>query len=425
MEAAAKKKIYNIGGDMDHEISQIILEEQDRQQNQIELIASENFASKAVIQTQGSCLTNKYAEGYPGKRYYGGCEIVDKAEELAKERIKELFECSYANVQPHSGSQANQAVFLATLKPGDKMLGMDLAGGGHLTHGAKPNLSGKWFEAHHYGVCPETHLINYDEVMQKAKEIQPKMIICGASAYSQHIDFAYFRKIADEVGAYLLADVAHYSGLIAAKEYPTPVPYADFITSTTHKTLRGPRGGIILSNNLDYEKKLNSAVFPGLQGGPLMHVIAAKAVAFYEALQPEFKTYQQQVIKNAKALCKSLQSYGLNIITNGTECHLALVDLRPKNISGKDAEHILEMANITCNKNSIPYDEAGPVVTSGIRIGTAAMTTRGFQEAEFELVGQYIAEILDAFHLPDGERNAIVAKEKEKVIHLCEKYPLY
>lgn len=409
----------------DPEIVSVIEKELERQQNQVELIASENFASQAVMEAQGSCLTNKYAEGYPHKRYYGGCEFVDQAEDLAIERITKLFGCNFANVQPNSGSQANQAVFLALLQPGDPILGMDLSGGGHLTHGAKPNISGKWFDAHTYGVHPDTHLLDYDLIRKMAHEIKPKLIIAGASAYAQKIDFKLFREIADEVGAYLMADVAHYAGLIAAGEYPSPFPHAHIATSTTHKTLRGPRGGIILTNEEELAKKINSAVFPGLQGGPLMHVISAKAVAFHEALQPEFKQYAQQVIANAKALCQALQENDFQIVTNGTECHMVLVDLTNKNITGKDAEALLEEAHLTCNKNSIPYDKQSPFVTSGIRLGTAAMTTRGFEEKEFAYIGHAIAKLIHSFSADEEERKKIVAGIREEVLNLCQDYPLY
>ena len=409
---------------IDADIYDDIQSELERQRYQIELIASENFASQAVIEAQGSVLTNKYAEGYPGKRYYGGCEHVDKVEEKAIERAKSLFSSQYANVQPHSGSQANQAVYLSMLKPGDRILGMSLSAGGHLTHGAPPNLSGKWFDSITYDVHEETHEINYDQVKALAEAAKPKLIIAGASAYAQFIDFKYFRHIADQVGAILLADVAHYAGLIAAKAYPTPIPYAHIVTSTTHKTLRGPRGGLILMQEEDIAKKINSAVFPGLQGGPLMHVIAAKAVAFREAMSPSFKNYAHQTIKNAKTLCKTLQKRGLSIVAGGTESHLVLVDLTPKSISGKDAEEILEKAQITCNKNAIPFDKQGPRVTSGIRLGTAAMTTRGFKEQEFELVGHMIADVIDGFQHKDSIGKTIDEAQK-KVVDLCRVFPLY
>ena len=410
--------------DIDKDIADSISNELNRQRNQIELIASENIVSKAVLEAQGSIHTNKYAEGYPGSRYYGGCEYVDVAEEIAIRRVKELYGCNYANVQPHSGAQANGAVFLALIKPNDTILGMSLDAGGHLTHGAKPSQSGKWFNPIQYGVN-ESGLIDYDQVESLAKEHKPKLIIAGGSAYSRKIDFKKFREIADLVGAYLLVDMAHYSGLIAAGEYPNPLEYADVVTSTTHKTIRGPRGGMILSNNLDLGKKFNSAVFPGLQGGPLMHVIAAKAVAFGEALKPEFKTYIQQVISNAKILGETLVNHGLNIASGGTDTHLLLVDLTPKGLTGDVAEASLERANITCNKNSIPFDPKPPKVTSGIRIGTPAATTRGFNNEDFVKVGDLIAETLKG--LQDSPENNDKAEEnvRVQVKQLCDKYPIY
>ena len=410
--------------DIDKDIADSISNELNRQRNQIELIASENIVSKAVLEAQGSIHTNKYAEGYPGSRYYGGCEYVDVAEEIAISRVKELYGCHYANVQPHSGAQANGAVFLALIKPNDTILGMSLDAGGHLTHGAKPSQSGKWFNPIQYGVN-ESGLIDYDQVESLAKEHKPKLIIAGGSAYSRKIDFKKFREIADLVGAYLLVDMAHYSGLIAAGEYPNPLEYADVVTSTTHKTIRGPRGGMILSNNLDLGKKFNSAVFPGLQGGPLMHVIAAKAVAFGEALKPEFKTYIQQVISNAKILGETLVNHGLNIASGGTDTHLLLVDLTPKGLTGDVAEASLERANITCNKNSIPFDPKPPKVTSGIRIGTPAATTRGFNNEDFVKVGDLIAETLKG--LQDSPENNDKAEEnvRVQVKQLCDKYPIY
>jgi glycine hydroxymethyltransferase len=394
-----------------------------RQQNQIELIASENIVSNAVLQAQGSVLTNKYAEGYSGRRYYGGCEYVDEVETIAIERLKRLFGTSFANVQPHSGAQANQAVFLALLNPGDTVLGMDLSAGGHLTHGCKFNFSGKIYKAVAYGVDDTTHLIDYDEVEALAIQHQPKLIIAGASAYPRFIDFHKFRKIADQVGAFLMVDMAHYAGLIAGGVYPTPMPFADVVTSTTHKTLRGARGGIILTNREDISKKINSAVFPGLQGGPLMHVIAAKAVAFGEALQPEFKEYAFQVVKNAKALAEVLVENGVDLLTGGTDCHMLLLDLRSYGITGKDAEHILEQANITCNKNGIPKDPQSPTITSGIRLGTPAATTRGFKEAEFRQVGQMIVNVLKA--AVQGDSDAVVTASKAQAIALCQKFPIY
>ena len=392
------------GGDIaerDPDIARVLGSELIRQKDQIELIASENIVSKAVMQVQGSVLTNKYAEGYPGRRYYGGCEHVDVAEELAIERVRKLYDCAYANVQPNSGSQANQAVFQALIKPGDTVLGMSLAAGGHLTHGAAPNQSGKWFNAVQYGVRRDDHRIDFDEVEALAEEHQPKLIIAGGSAYPRIIDFARFREIADSVGAYLLVDMAHISGLIAGGAHPSPLPYAHAVTTTTHKTLRGPRGGLILSNDEALGKKFNSAIFPGIQGGPLMHVIAAKAVAFAEALQPEFKLYIQQVVNNARALADTLQGHGFDIVSGGTENHLVLVDLRPKGLTGDVSENALERANITCNKNGVPFDPEKPMVTSGIRLGTPAGTTRGFGIGEFRHIGDLIAEVLDAVAAAD------------------------
>jgi glycine hydroxymethyltransferase len=381
--------------DADPEIAEAISAENRRQEDHIELIASENYTGRAVMEAQGSRLTNKYAEGYPGKRYYGGCEFVDVAEQLAIDRLKELFNAEFANVQPHSGAQANQAVFFATLKPGDTVLGMSLPHGGHLTHGSPVNMSGKWFNVVAYGLEPETELIDYQSVERLAKEHKPKLIIAGASAYSRIIDWARFREIADSVGAYLMVDMAHYAGLIAADVYPTPVGIAHFVTSTTHKTLRGTRGGFILAGK-EHEKLINSAVFPGLQGGPLMHVIAAKAVAFKQALSHEFKIYQERVLENARVLATVLQNRGLRIVSGGTDSHMFLVDLRAKNITGKDAEAALTRANITVNKNAIPNDPQKPFVTSGVRIGSPAITTRGFSEIECEELGHLIADVLDA-----------------------------
>lgn len=410
----------------DADLFDAIRKELGRQQGQIELIASENIVSRAVLQAQGSVLTNKYAEGYPHKRYYGGCEFVDIAEQMAIDRVCKLFGVNFANVQPHSGAQANQGVFLALLQPGDTILGQALSAGGHLTHGAKPNQSGKWFNAIQYGVKPDTALIDYEEVEKLAQEHKPKLIIAGASAYPRVIDFARFRQIADSVGAYLMVDMAHYAGLVAAGVYPSPIPHAHVVTSTTHKTLRGPRGGIILTNDEDIAKKINSAMFPGLQGGPLEHVIAAKAVAFGEALRPEFKTYQQNVVANAKALAETLQKGGLDIVSGGTDCHLMLVDLRPKKVTGNIAEASLERALITCNKNSIPFDPEKPMVTSGIRLGTPAGTTRGFGIAEFTLIGQLIVEVLDGLAKNGPEGNATVEKDiAARVSDLCEKFPIY
>jgi glycine hydroxymethyltransferase len=381
--------------DADPEIATAISGENRRQEDHIELIASENYTSRAVMEAQGSRLTNKYAEGYPGKRYYGGCEFVDIAEQLAIDRVKKLFGAEFANVQPHSGAQANQAVFFATLKPGDTVLGMSLPHGGHLSHGSPVNMSGKWFNVVAYGLEPETELIDYRSVERLAKEHKPKLIVAGASAYSRVIDWARFREVADSVGAYLMADMAHYAGLIAADVYPTPVGVAHFVTSTTHKTLRGPRGGFILAGK-EHEKLINSAVFPGLQGGPLMHVIAAKAVAFKEALSHEFKVYQERVLENARVLATVLQARGLRIVSGGTDSHMMLVDLRAKKITGKDAEAALSRANITVNKNAIPNDPEKPFVTSGVRIGSPAVTTRGFSEIECEELAHLIADILDA-----------------------------
>ena len=412
--------------DRDPDISRVIGLEMGRQKNQIELIASENIVSRAVLEVQGSILTNKYAEGYPGRRYYGGCEHVDIAEELAIERVKKLYNCAYANVQPNSGSQANQAVMQALIKPGDTILGMSLAAGGHLTHGAKPNQSGKWFNAVQYGVREDDHLIDYDEVAALAEEHKPQLIIAGGSAYPRVIDFKRFREIADSVGAYLLVDMAHISGLVAGGAHPSPLPYAHAVTTTTHKTLRGPRGGLILSNDEDLGKKFNSAIFPGIQGGPLMHVIAAKAVAFGEALQPDYKLYIQQVVANAKALADTLIGHGLDIVSGGTDNHLVLVDLRPKGLTGNVAEEAMERAFITCNKNGIPFDPAPPMVTSGVRLGTPAGTTRGFGVAEFQLVGDLIARVLDAVAANGGE----AAPEEEAAVRaeveaLCARFPIY
>ncbi len=403
----------------DAELWAAISAENRRQEDHIELIASENYTSKAVMQAQGSQLTNKYAEGYPGKRYYGGCEYVDVAEQLAIDRLKALFGANFANVQPNSGSQANQAVFLALLQPGDTILGMSLAEGGHLTHGMALNMSGKWFKVVSYGLDAQ-EAIDYDAMERLAHEHKPKLIIAGASAYSLRIDFERFAKVAKAVGAYLMVDMAHYAGLIAAGQYPNPVPHADVVTSTTHKSLRGPRGGVILCNDEAIAKKINSAVFPGLQGGPLMHVIAGKAVAFKEALSPDFKAYQQQVIANAKALATRLTERGLRIVSGGTESHLMLVDLRPKGLTGKAAEALLGAAHMTCNKNAIPNDPEKPMVTSGIRLGTPAMTTRGFKEAEAIATADLIADILDA---PGDE--AVLARVKAQAAELTRRFPVY
>jgi len=409
----------------DPELNASLTGELVRQQNQIELIASENIVSRAVLEAQGSVLTNKYAEGYPGRRYYGGCEHVDVAERLAIERAKQLFGCSFANVQPHCGASANQGVFLALLKPGDTILGMSLAAGGHLTHGAKPNLSGKWFNAVQYGVRQDDGRIDFDEVESLALEHKPKMIIAGGSAYPRKIDFERFRAIADKVGAYLLVDMAHFAGLVAAGVLPGPLPHAHVVTTTTHKTLRGPRGGMILSNDADIGKKINSAIFPGLQGGPLMHVIAGKAVAFGEALQPSFRAYSEAVVANAQALAAKLVERGLAIVSGGTDNHLMLVDLRPMGVTGKDAEAALERAGITCNKNAIPFDPAPPAVTSGLRLGSPAATTRGFGVAEFEQVGDMIGDVLEELSKqPEGNRKAEAATA-ERVKALCARFPIY
>jgi glycine hydroxymethyltransferase len=403
-----------------------LTQEMDRQQTQIELIASENIASRAVLEAQGSVLTNKYAEGYAGKRYYGGCEYVDIAEELAVERAKQLYNCSYVNVQPHSGAQANAAVMLALMAPGDTFLGMSLAHGGHLSHGAAPNMSGKWFNPVHYGVRKQDGLLDYDEAAELAKEHKPKVVIAGGSAYPRAIDFKKFREIADSVGALFWVDMAHFSGLVAGGQHDNPLDYADVVTTTTHKTLRGPRGGMILTNDDELGKKFRSAVFPGLQGGPLMHVIAAKAVAFGEALQPEFKTYTKNVVDNAQALAARLVQHGLDISTGGTDTHLMVVDLTPKGVTGKQAEDALERAGITCNKNSIPFDPLKPTVTSGIRLGTPAATTRGFGVAEFETVGDLIAKVLDGLAANGEEGNAAVEAEVRNAVRaLCAQFPIY
>ena len=409
----------------DKDLYQSISQELSRQQNQIELIASENIVSKAVLEAQGSIMTNKYAEGYSAKRYYGGCEFVDIAENLAIDRLKELYGCNYANVQPHSGAQANQAVFLALIKPGDTILGMSLDAGGHLTHGSRPNQSGKYFNAIQYGIRTETSLIDYDEVERLAVEHKPSMIIAGGSAYPRNIDFRKFREIADKVGSYLLVDMAHYSGLVAAKEYPDPLPHAHVVTSTTHKTIRGPRGGMILSNDLDLGKKFNSSVFPGLQGGPLMHVIAAKAVAFGEALQPEFKSYIQQVKKNASILGEVLMSNGIDIVTGGTDSHMVLVDLRSKNVTGKDAEESLERAGMTCNKNGVANDPNPPTITSGIRLGSPAATTRGFKEEEFKFIGEKISTVINALSSSNADISMTESSILKDVTELCSKFPIY
>lgn len=407
----------------DKDLFAAINSEHKRQREEIELIASENIASLAVREAQGSGLTNKYAEGYPGKRYYGGCQHVDVVESLAIERAKELFGATYVNVQPNSGSQANQGVFNALLKPGDTILGLSLASGGHLTHGAAPNQSGKWFNAIQYNVRADNHLIDYDEVRRLALEHKPQLIIAGTSAYSRVIDWEFFRKLADEVGAYYMVDMAHVAGLVAAGVYPSPVPHADIVTTTTHKTLRGPRGGMILSRSDEFAKKINSAIFPGIQGGPLMHVIAAKAVCFKEALSDDFKQYGKQVIANAKVLAKTLQDRGVNIVSGGTDSHVVLVDLTPKKLTGKVVEIELEKAHLTCNKNAIPNDPESPFVTSGIRLGTPAGTTRGFKEAEFIKIANLIGDIFDAI----GGDNLESTQERVKaeVLQLCNEFPIY
>ena len=414
--------------DADPEVYETLKKELERQQNQIELIASENIASKAVLNAQGSVMTNKYAEGYPGNRYYGGCEFVDEAENLAIKRVKELYNCKYANLQPHSGAQANQAVFLALLQPHDTILGMSLASGGHLTHGAKPNLSGKWFNPVQYGVKKDGNdkdLIDYEEVENLALEHKPKLIIAGASAYPRVIDWKKFRDIADKVDAYFLVDMAHYSGLIAGKQYPNPIEHAHIVTSTTHKTLRGARSAMILTNDEVIIKKINSAVFPGLQGGPLMHVMAGKAVAFGEALKPEFQDYIKKVIANAKVLSSSLANNGFKIVTGGTDSHIVWLDLTPKNVTGDKAEKILEDVGIACNKNAIPYDPKPPKITSGLRFGTAAATSRGFNEDDFNQIGQMISEVLDNIQQNEDNQNKFISSMKDKVINMCKKYPIY
>ena len=406
----------------DNEVFKAISGEENRQQYQIELIASENIASQAVKEAQGSILTNKYAEGYPGKRYYGGCEFADVVESLAVARAKELYGCEYVNVQPNSGSQANQGVFAALIKPGDVILGQSLAAGGHLTHGAAPNLSGKWFNAVQYGVTKDTHLIDYDEVEELANKHKPKLIIAGTSAYPRIIDWKRFQTIAKNVGAYFMVDMAHVAGLVAAGVYPSPIPYADVVTTTTHKTLRGPRGGMILSNNLELGKKFNSAIFPGIQGGPLMHVIAAKAVSLGEALDSKFKEYGENVVKNARILATTLKNRGVNIVSGGTDTHIVLVDLTPKKLTGKEVEEYLEQAHLTCNKNAIPFDPEKPFVTSGIRLGTPAATTRGFGEQEFAKVGNLIGDIIDALSNNRDNLTTIIENVKAEVVSLCDKF---
>lgn len=410
----------------DAEIAAAIGRELDRQKNRIELIASENIVSTDVLAAQGSVLTNKYAEGYPGRRYYGGCEFVDEVETVAIARARKLFRAEFVNVQPHSGAQANQAVFLALLHPGDRVMGMSLAHGGHLTHGSRVTMSGKWFDVVDYEVRQSDQRLDYEQIRTRAIATRPKLIIAGASAYPRAIDFAAFRAIADEVGAYLMVDMAHYAGLVAAGVYPDPVPHAHITTTTTHKTLRGPRGGMVLTNDAELAKKLNAAVFPGNQGGPLMHVIAAKAVAFGEALKPEFKQYAEQVVSNARALCDALRKGGVNIVTDGTDCHMVLVDLRPKAVSGKDAERALERAGLTCNKNAIPFDPTPPSITSGIRVGTSSGTTRGFAEVQFRRIGELAAAVIDAVARTEGKGDTDVERNVlTEVRELCRKFPIY
>ena len=408
----------------DTSLSEMLDKELYRQQNQIELIASENIVSKSVLQAQGSVLTNKYAEGYPGKRYYGGCEFVDEVEQLAIDRAKKLFNANFVNVQPHSGAQANQAVFLGILKPGDTILGMSLAAGGHLTHGAKPNLSGKWFNSIQYGVRKEDSLIDFDEVEKLSIEYKPKLIIAGGSAYSRIIDFQKFREIANKINAYLLVDMAHFSGLVAGGAHPNPIEFADIVTTTTHKTLRSGRGGMILTNSSDLMKKINSAVFPGLQGGPLMHVIAGKAAGFGEALSDEFKLYAKNIVLNAQCLSNTLIERGYKIVSGGTDNHIVLLSLQDKNITGASAEVALENSGLTCNKNGVPFDPLPPTITSGIRFGSAAATTRGFKTNEFKMVGNFIADVLDHFdnNISNSEQEKIIS---DKVKILCDKFPIY
>jgi glycine hydroxymethyltransferase len=427
LPAASLQRFFSAPlAETDPVLAAVIADELHRQQDGIELIASENMVSAAVLEAQGSVLTNKYAEGYPGRRYYGGCGFVDVAENLAIERARQLFECSFANVQPHSGAQANQAVFLALLTPGDTILGMSLAAGGHLTHGAAPNLSGKWFRAVQYGVRPDDGLLEYEQLEHLARTEKPKLIIAGGSAYPRVIDFARIRRVADEVGAYFMVDMAHFAGLVAAGVFPSPLPHAHVVTTTTHKTLRGPRGGMVLSNDAEIGKKINSAVFPGLQGGPLMHVIAGKAAAFAEALRPEFRAYQKAVAENAKVLAATLIERGLAIVTGGTDSHLMLVDLRPKRVTGKAAEASLERAHITANKNAIPFDPEKPAITSGIRLGTPAATTRGFGPDEFREVGLMIDEVLEGLaRSNDGTNTAVEQAVGARVMALCARFPVY
>jgi glycine hydroxymethyltransferase len=425
-EGKADEAFFNASlHESDPEIAAAIDKELGRQQNQIELIASENIVSKAVLEAAGSVLTNKYAEGYPGKRYYGGCEFVDIAEDLAIERAKKLFNCGFANVQPHSGAQANQAVMLALLKPGDTIMGLSLSAGGHLTHGAGPNLSGKWFNAVQYGVRKEDGLVDYDELERLAMEHKPKLLLAGGSAYPRFFDFKRMREIADKVGAWFQVDMAHFAGLVAGGVHPNPLDHAHVATTTTHKTLRCTRGGMVVTNDADVAKKINSAVFPGLQGGPLMHVIAAKAVGFGEALRPEFKAYSQRVVDNAKALSARLVEHGLDIVTGGTDTHVMLVDLRPKGLTGKVAEETLDRAGITCNKNGVPFDPEKPTVTSGIRLGTPAATTRGFGPEEFRQVADLIAKTLDGVRANPDDNSAVEQEVKAEVTNLCNRFPIY
>lgn len=407
----------------DKAVFEAIALEKSRQQNQVELIASENIVSPAVLEAQGSIMTNKYAEGYPHRRYYGGCEFVDMVEDLAIERAKKLFNAAFANVQPHSGSQANTAVYAALLQPNDLIMGMSLDAGGHLTHGSRVSISGKWLKSIQYGVVKETGLIDYEQAERLALENKPKLIIAGGSAYPRQVDFVRFREIADKVGAYLMVDMAHFAGLVAGGQHPNPLKWADVVTTTTHKTLRGPRGGMILTNNAEIAKKIDSAIFPGTQGGPLMHVIAAKAVCFGEDLTPQFKEYAAQVIKNAKVMGETLKKRGLDLVSGGTDTHLLLVDLRPKGLTGDVVDKALGEANITCNKNAIPFDPMPPKITSGIRVGTPAGTTRGFKEAEFEQIANWICDIIDA--LQQGDAQKAIADTKEKVIALCQRFPIY
>jgi glycine hydroxymethyltransferase len=424
---AASERFFSASlAETDPELAAAIRDELHRQQDGIELIASENIVSAAVLEAQGSVLTNKYAEGYPGRRYYGGCVYVDVAETLAIERAKKLFNCAFVNVQPHSGAQANQAVFLALVQPGDTILGMSLAAGGHLTHGAAPNLSGKWFRPIQYGVRREDGLLDYEELERLARTEKPKLIIAGGSAYPRFIDFARIRRVADEVGAFFMVDMAHFAGLVAAELFPSPLPHAHVVTTTTHKTLRGPRGGMILSNDPELGKKINSAVFPGLQGGPLMHVIAGKAAAFGEALRPEFRTYQKAVQDNARALAETLRQQGLDIVSGGTDSHLMLVDLRPKRVTGKAAEASLERAHMTANKNAIPFDPEKPAITSGVRLGSPAGTTRGFGMSEFQQIGLMINEVLEGLgRSNDGNNTAVEQAVGARVKELCARFPLY